>query len=67
VLYCHNNETHAVIANPPISAQLEGTPYHSPNLHLSPCSMWECGKGQKDTQTHVTNIHFCVIYDSHEM
>jgi len=28
-LCCHSNETHAPIANPPNSAQLEGTPYHS--------------------------------------
>jgi len=20
--------------------------------------MWECGDGQRDTQTHVTNVHF---------
>jgi len=26
----HSNETDAPIANPPNSAQLEGTPYHSP-------------------------------------
>ena len=38
VLYCHSNETRAPIANPPNSAQLEGTPYHSPKLHLGPCS-----------------------------
>ena len=35
---CRNNETRASIAKPPNSAQLEGTPYHSPNLHLGPCS-----------------------------
>ena len=29
VLYRHSNETRAPIANPPNSAQLEGTPYHS--------------------------------------
>jgi len=33
-LCCHSNETHALIAHPPNSAQLEGIPYHSPNLHL---------------------------------
>ena len=37
-LRCHSNETRAPIANPPNSAQLEGTPYHSPKLHLGPCS-----------------------------
>jgi len=34
----HSNETHALIANPPNSAELGGTPYHSPKLHLGPCS-----------------------------
>jgi len=38
VLCCHSNETHAPIANSPNRAQLEGTPYHSPKLHLGPCS-----------------------------
>jgi len=32
VQYC------ASIANPPNSAQLEDTAYHSPNLHLGTCS-----------------------------
>jgi len=47
---CHSNETHAPIANPPNSAQLEGIPYHSPKLHLGPC----CSVGMRrgtDTQT----------------
>ena len=35
---CCSNETRAPIANPPSSAQLEGTPYHSSNLHPDPCS-----------------------------
>jgi len=42
-LYCHSNETHALIANPPNSAQLQGTPYRSPKSHLGPYSsigMW---------------------------
>jgi len=44
VLCCHSNETHAPIANLPNSAQLQGTPYHSPKLHPGPCSnvgMWQ--------------------------
>jgi len=60
VLCCHSNETHALIANPPNSAQLQGTPYHSPKLHTHFCAVvWECGEGQRDrqTQTAVTNIH----------
>jgi len=32
----HSNETRAPIANPPNSAQLEGTPHHSPKLHPGP-------------------------------
>jgi len=37
---CHSTETRAraPTANPPNSAQLEGTPYHSPNLYPGPCS-----------------------------
>jgi len=35
---CHSNETRAPTANPPNGAQLEGTPYHSPNLHPGLCS-----------------------------
>jgi len=37
-LCCHTNETHAPIANPPNSAQLEGTPCHSPKLQPGLCS-----------------------------
>jgi len=37
-LCCHSNVTHAPIANLPNSAQLEGTPYHSPKLHPGLCS-----------------------------
>jgi len=51
VLGCHSNESCALMANPPNSAQLEGTPYHSPKLHLGPCSsvgMWL----RTDRQTH---------------
>jgi len=51
VLSCHSNETHAPIANPPNSAQLGGTPYHSPKLHPGPCS--SVGMRQAtDTQIH---------------
>ena len=37
-LCCHSNEIHAPIANLPNSVQLEGTPCHSPKLHLGTCS-----------------------------
>jgi len=35
-LCCHSNETRAPIAHLPNSAQLEGTPYHSPSY------IWVC-------------------------
>jgi len=37
-LCCHSNETRAPIANPPNSAQLRVTPYHSAKLYPGPCS-----------------------------
>ena len=65
---CHSNETRAPIANPPNSAQLEGTPYHSPTYIRVCAVVWECGEGQShrqtdtltDTQTALTTIglHF---------
>ena len=57
-LCCHSNETRAPIANPPNSAQLEGTPYHSLKLYRIRAEVWACGEGQTDTQTRVTIIHF---------
>jgi len=51
VLCCHSNETHALIANPPNSAQLQGTPYHSPKLHPLLCSSVGMRRGT-DRQTH---------------
>jgi len=57
VLCCNSNETRAPIANRPNSAQLGGTPYHSPNLHLGPCSSVGMRRGT-DTQTAVSNMHF---------
>jgi len=65
VLCCHSNETRAPIANPPNSAQLGGTPYHSPKLHPGQCSsvgmLW-----WTDRQTHRRHT-FHVVYDSREM
>jgi len=64
-LCCHTNETRAPMANPPNSAQLGDTPYHSSKLHPGPCSNMGMRRGtgtQTDihTQTRVTNIglHF---------
>jgi len=53
----HSNKTCAPIANPPKSAQLEGTHYHSAYLHPRPCSSVGMRRGT-DTQTAVTTIHF---------
>jgi len=39
-LCCHSNEIHAPIANPPNSAQLGGTPYHSSKVHPVRAVMW---------------------------
>jgi len=63
VLCCYSNGTSAPIANPPNTAQLEGTTYHSPKLHPGPCSSVRMQRGTDrhtytDTQTVVTNIHF---------
>jgi len=46
---CHSNETRALIANPPNSAQLEGTPYHS---QVTSGSVQLCGNAARDRQTH---------------
>jgi len=51
VLRYHSNITRALIANPPNSAQLEGTHYHCPSLHLGLCSSVGMGWGA-DRQTH---------------
>ena len=50
-LCCHSNETHAPTANPPNSAQLEGTSYHSPSYIQVGAVVWECSEGQTDRQT----------------
>jgi len=57
-LCCHGNETRAPIANPPNSAQLEGTQYHSPNLHPGLCSSVLCGNVARVRHMDVTSIHF---------
>jgi len=62
-LLSYSNETLAAIANPPNSAQLEGTPSHSPKLHAGPCSSvgmrrWTDRHTVRHTETAVTTIHF---------
>ena len=56
--YVVSNEIRAPIANPPVSAQPEGTPYRSLSCIRVCAAVWECGEGQTDTQTAVTDIHF---------
>ena len=58
---CHSNEIRAPIANPPDSAQLQGTLYHSPKLHPGLCNnvgMWQWTDRHTDGRDHYTSIHF---------
>jgi len=66
-LCCHSSETRAPIANPPDSAQLGGSAYHSLKLHLGPCS--SVGMRQRtDRQTEARDQYpFCVVCESREM
>jgi len=43
---CHSNEPRAPIANPPDSAQLEGTPTIPQVTFWSVQYVWQCGEGQ---------------------
>jgi len=68
---CHSNATRAPIANPPNSAQLEGSPYHSPKLHPGPCNSVGM-RPRTDRQTHRhtdarDHNTFLVVFDSREM
>jgi len=67
-LCCHSNETRAAIANPPNSAQLEGTPTIPPTYIRVRAVVCECGQGltyrHTDGRDHYT---FRVVYDSREM
>jgi len=54
---CHSNETRAPIANPPNSAQLKGTPYHSPKLHPGPCNSVGMRRGADRHTDGRDNIH----------
>ena len=74
-LCCHSNTTLAPIANPPNSAQLGGSPYHSPKLHPGPCNsvgMRPRTDRRTDRQTHRhtdarDHSTFIVVYDAREM
>jgi len=50
-LCCHSNETRAPTANPPNSAQLEGTPTIPSSYTRVSAVVWECGEGQTDRYT----------------
>ena len=66
-LCCHSNETRAPILNPPNSAQLEGTPCHSPKLHLgeySSVGMQQWTDRHTGGHDHYT---FCLGYASCKM
>jgi len=56
-LHCHSNETCTLIANVPNSAQLDGIPYHSPQVTSG--SMQYCGNAVTEThrQTHTDTSH----------
>ena len=69
-----SNETHALIANPPNSAQLGAVPTtHSSYIRVR-AVVWTCGCGQTQTYTQ-TDRHtdagdhntFRFVYDSREM
>ena len=62
-VYCHNNETCALIANLQNTAQLGGTSYHSPKVTSG--SVQQCRNAkdrQTDTQTTVAIIHFAQLF-----
>jgi len=62
VLCCHSNETRAPTANPPNSVQLGALPTILPSYIRVCAVVWECGDGQTDTRTRVTNIHFALTH-----
>jgi len=67
---CHSNASRAPIANPPNSAQLGGIPYHSPKLHLGPCSSVGVRPRSRQAHRHTdARYHntFLMVYDSREM
>ena len=68
MLCCHGNETRAPIANPPNSAQLEGTPTILPSYTRVRAVVWECDEGQADRHTDGRDQYtFRIVYDSREM
>ena len=67
-LYCRSNETRAPIANPPNSAQLEGTATIPPTYIRVRAVVWECGERQTDRHTEGRDHYtFRLGYASREM
>ena len=60
-LWCHSNATSAPTANPPNSAQLGGTPYHSPSYVWLRAVAWACSCRQTHRHTH-THRHVWPLY-----
>ena len=50
-LCCQRSEARAPTANPPNSAQLEGTPTIPPTYTRVRAVVWECGEGQTGRHT----------------
>ena len=56
----------SIIANPPNSAQLGGTPTIPPSYIRVRAVVWECGRGQTHTDAR-DQYTFCVVYDARKM
>jgi len=57
---CHSNETHALIANPPNSAQPAGTPTSPPTYIQVHAAVWACGRGQTHRRVWPLYILHCL-------
>jgi len=64
-LCCRSSKTRMPIKSRPSSAQLGGTPYHSPSYIRVNAVVWACSHRQTDRHTNVREQYtFSVIYDS---
>jgi len=61
-LCCHSNETRALIANLPNSAQLGSTPYHSAKLHQGPCNSVGMWRGTDRLHELLAHANLCLQY-----
>ena len=67
-LSCHSNATHALIANPPNSAQLGAASTTPPSYIRDRAVVWTYGRGQTDTHTDARDHNtFSVVYDKYKM